>query len=110
MIQRLILVHLAVCLAPLVSTCVANEQQRPNILFLFSDDHAVPQHFGVRTHAHKLMYFPGTDEWNLFDLVRDPQEMRSVHDEPDYRKVRSDLTAEFNRLHKHYDAPPTDPR
>lgn len=69
-------------------------------------EHAVPRHFGVRTHTHKLVYFPGTDEWNLFDLMHDSQEMRSVHDAPDYRDIRKVLTAEFTRLRKQYDAPP----
>jgi arylsulfatase A-like enzyme len=73
-------------------------------------EHAVPQHFGVRTHTHKLMYFPGTAEWNLFDLARDPQEMRSVHNDPNYQQVRSDLSAEFTRLRQQYDAPPLDLR
>lgn len=68
-------------------------------------EHAVPQHFGVRTHTHKLMYFPRTDEWNLFDLVRDPSEMKSVYSDPDYQKSRESLTAEYHRLRKVYDAP-----
>ena len=34
-------------------------------------EHAVPQHFGVRTAHHKLMYFPASKEWNLFDLQKD---------------------------------------
>ena len=71
-------------------------------------EHAVPQHFGVRTRTHKLIYFPRTDEWNLFDLERDPHEMRSVHDDPAYRQIRSTLTAEYQRLRKYYDAPPID--
>jgi len=69
-------------------------------------EHAVPQHFGVRTGTHKLIYFPGTNEWNLFDLVNDPQEMVSVHDKPKYQRLRKELTAEFERLRKKYDAPP----
>jgi N-acetylglucosamine-6-sulfatase len=69
-------------------------------------EHAVPQHFGVRTRTHKLIYFPRSDEWNLFDLKRDPMEMKSVHDDPAYRRTRESLTAEFDRLRKHYDAPP----
>ena len=69
-------------------------------------EHAVPQHFGVRTQTHKLIYFPRTDEWNLFDLERDPHEMKSVHDDPAYADVRAELSAEFTRLRKTYDAPP----
>ncbi len=69
-------------------------------------EHAVPQHFGVRTQTHKLIYFPRTDEWNLFDLTRDPQEMKSVHDDPVHQPLRETLTTEFARLRKLYDAPP----
>ena len=68
-------------------------------------EHRVPQHFGVRTDRHKLIYFPRSKEWNLFDLKTDPHEMKSVHAEPDYQKIRKRLTAEFDRLRKHYDAP-----
>ncbi|MEO1993949.1 MAG: sulfatase [Planctomycetaceae bacterium] len=69
-------------------------------------EHAVPQHFGVRTKRHKLIYFPRTDEWNLFDLERDPQEMKSVHAVPEYRDTRAELTTEFSKLRKQFDAPP----
>ena len=69
-------------------------------------EHAVPRHFGVRTHTHKLMYFPRTKEWNLFDLQRDPNEMKSVYGDPSYRKIQQSLIAEYQRLRKQYDAPP----
>ncbi len=69
-------------------------------------EHAVPQHFGVRTQKHKLIYFPRSNEWNLFDLEADPREMKSVHDEPRYQLIRDSLTAEYTRLRKLYDAPP----
>lgn len=69
-------------------------------------EHAVPQHFGVRTEQHKLIYFPHTKEWNLFDLKRDPQEMKSVHDAPEYATIRVELAAEFRRLRQEFDAPP----
>ncbi|MEX0324286.1 MAG: sulfatase [Puniceicoccaceae bacterium] len=69
-------------------------------------EHAVPRHFGVRTHRHKLIYFPDTDEWNMFDLHKDPTEMINVYDNPEYLKIRSALTTEYLRLRDHYDAPP----
>jgi len=71
-------------------------------------EHRVPQHFGVRTDQHKLMYFPRTNEWNLFDLKADPTEMKSVYDEKGYEKIRKRLTTEFNRLRKYYEAPEFD--
>ena len=33
--------------------------------------HNVPVHDGVRTERYKLMFFPRTREWNLFDLEED---------------------------------------
>ena len=35
--------------------------------------HNVPVHDGVRTDRYKLMFFPRSREWNLFDLETDPQ-------------------------------------
>ncbi|MEN8773969.1 MAG: sulfatase [Akkermansiaceae bacterium] len=69
-------------------------------------EHNVPQHFGVRTETHKLFYLPETKEWQLFDLVKDPQEMKSIHDSPAYAKVKQELTQEFHRLREQYEAPP----
>ncbi|MFN3191961.1 MAG: sulfatase [Aureliella sp.] len=69
-------------------------------------EHAVPQHFGVRTDRHKLIYFPSSDEWNLFDLEKDPMEMNSVHAEDSYQAVRRTLQAEFERLRQQFEAPP----
>lgn len=68
-------------------------------------EHAVPQHYGVRTGTHKLFYLPATDEWQMFDLVKDPEEMKSVYDDPEYSEVRKSLIKEYHRLRKHYDAP-----
>ncbi len=68
-------------------------------------EHRVPQHFGVRTHQHKLIYFPGTDEWHLFDLKKDPQEMRNVHDDPAYAETVKAMRAEYDRLREEYEAP-----
>lgn len=68
-------------------------------------EHAVPQHFGVRTDRYKLIYFPKTDEWNMFDLKKDPHEMRNVYKDEDYKPFAAALVSEFQRLRKQYDAP-----
>lgn len=68
-------------------------------------EHRVPQHFGVRTDRYKLMYFPDTDEWNMFDLEKDPSEMNNIYDNVEYAKVRKETTREYNRLREYYDAP-----
>lgn len=85
-----------------------NASWRPSLYYAYYElgEHAVPQHFGVRTMQHKLIYFPQTDEWNLFDLQRDPDEMMSVYNQADYRALREQLTMEFHRLRQQFKAPP----
>ena len=68
-------------------------------------EHAVPQHFGVRTHRHKLFYLPWTDEWQLFDLERDPQEMLNVYGKPDYKDAQAELHGIYDALRSRYEAP-----
>lgn len=65
--------------------------------------HAVPVHDGVRTDRYKLMFFPRTGEWQLFDLVRDPMEMASVHGNPDYAQVLSGMKKRYRDLRDFYE-------
>ncbi len=69
-----------------------------------SGGHGVPVHFGVTTGRHKLIHFQdkGLDAWELFDLKEDPQEMKSVYDEPAYAKVVKRLKGEMTRLRKEF--------
>ena len=68
-------------------------------------EHAVPQHFGVRTETHKLFFLPATNEWQMFDLVNDPNEMTNIYDLPNYSEIRIKLHDEYDRLRKLYDTP-----
>ncbi len=65
--------------------------------------HEVPIHDGVRTQQHKLMFFPRGRQWQLFDLVKDPQEMRSVHGDPAYQPVLAGLQKRYRDLRRFYD-------
>ena len=65
--------------------------------------HNVPVHDGVRSDRYKLMYYPRTREWNLFDLEKDPQEMRSFHDDLTYAKVLSGMQKRYHDLRDFYD-------
>ncbi len=67
--------------------------------------HCVQRHYGVRTDRHKLIYFYLVDEWELFDLETDPDELRSVYDDPGYAGVVADMKAELERLRRHYNVP-----
>ncbi len=64
--------------------------------------HHVAQHYGVRTHTHKLIYYNQIGEWELFDLQADPLELTNVYDVPDYRDIRITLEEELQRLQMQY--------
>lgn len=57
-----------------------------------SNGHGVAKHEGVRTDRYKLIRFYELGQWELFDLKTDPQEMKSVYDDPAYATVRKTLT------------------
>ena len=79
--------------------------------WMHDNHHMVRAHYGIRTHKHKLICFynDGLDmagardekfplEWELFDLEKDPCEMRSVYDDPAYADTVKELKAELYRL------------
>src|SRR5262249_42923583 len=57
--------------------------------FEYPEPHHVHPHHGVVTSRYKLVHFdrPELDVWELFDLDKDPHELRSVHGEPAYSAV-----------------------
>ena len=68
-------------------------------------EHAVPQHFGVRTKRYKLIHFPWSQEWNMFDLKNDPEELKNIYGNPEYAEVQKHLHDEYQRLREEFDAP-----
>jgi arylsulfatase A-like enzyme len=62
----------------------------------YPGSHMVKRHYGISTERYKLIhYYYDIDEWEMYDLQNDPQEMRNVYDDPAYNSVRADL---HNRL------------
>jgi arylsulfatase A-like enzyme len=71
--------------------------------FEYPQPHHVAPHFGVVTDRYKLIHFTGggagtTDYWELFDMEKDPNELKSVLDDPAYRETRATLEKELARL------------
>lgn len=64
--------------------------------------HNVAPHEGVRTDRYTLAHFYETGEWELYDLTRDPRQMRSVYNDEAYQDVVKQLKEELARLRKHY--------
>ena len=80
---------------------------RDSIFYYYSGEatHGVPAHDGVRTEGHKIFYLPRTNEWQLFDLFEDPDEVRSVHDDPAYAEVFAEMKARYDATRAHYEIP-----
>jgi arylsulfatase A-like enzyme len=68
----------------------------------FPQPHHVHPHRGVRTERHKLIHFYTIDAWELFDLEKDPHEMKSVYDDPAYAAVVAEMKKELTRLMEKY--------
>jgi arylsulfatase A-like enzyme len=64
----------------------------------FPQPHHVHPHYGVRTDRYKLIYFYTLKEWELFDLQKDPHELKSVYDDAGYAQVREEMTKELRRV------------
>ena len=63
-------------------------------------DHNTRQHYGVRTLTHKLIYFWTKDQWELYDLAKDPMELHNLYGQPGHELITTDLKAELFRLKK----------
>lgn len=57
-------------------------------------------HYGVRTETHKLIYFWKRDQWEMYDLARDPDELHNLYADPAQSETVAKLKAELYRLKK----------
>ncbi|MCA9126653.1 MAG: sulfatase [Planctomycetales bacterium] len=71
--------------------------------------HDNPGEMAIRTKTHKLIYFYGCDYdgkdqtppgWELYDLVKDPEELVNVYDDDAYASIREQLKQQFRELRK----------
>jgi arylsulfatase A-like enzyme len=66
--------------------------------YFFERGFRIPTVTAVRTEQAKLIRYPGHDEWTeLFDLEKDPYEMRNLIAEPSAAGLRKTLEAEYDR-------------
>jgi arylsulfatase A-like enzyme len=63
-------------------------------------DHNTRAHYGLRTTTHKLIYYWKKDQWELFDLAKDPHELRNIYNDPAQKDRIAKLKGELYRLKK----------
>jgi arylsulfatase A-like enzyme len=65
--------------------------------------HMVKRHYGMSTERYKLIhYYYDIDEWELYDIQADPDEMKNFYNDPGYALVRKHLHKRLASLMKKY--------
>jgi arylsulfatase A-like enzyme len=65
--------------------------------------HMVKRHYAIVTKEYKLThYYFDTDEWELIDRIKDPQELKNVYDDPAYAQIKADLHRKLDGLREKY--------
>ena len=70
----------------------------------------VKRHYGIVTKEYKLVHFYyDIDEWELYDRVKDPQEMTNVYNDLAYANTVAELHKKLDELRiKYKDSPELD--
>ena len=74
----------------------------------FAPPHWVVPHYGVRTDRYKLINYYTVNQWELFDLQKDPDEMENLLEwngydvHPGYEDVAKDLVAKLKESRRQY--------
>jgi arylsulfatase A-like enzyme len=73
----------------------------------FPVDHHVYPHLGIRTDHYKLVYFYTINEWELYDLKKDPAEKNNIYSDPANKNLVSQLKKQLIERRSFYED--TDP-
>tara|TARA_R110000823_G_scaffold305166_3_gene427084 strand:+ start:9778 stop:11343 length:1566 start_codon:yes stop_codon:yes gene_type:complete len=89
----------------------ADEQQRDLYYHFYENPgfHGVARHYGIHTGRYKLIHYYENDEWELFDISRDPAELNNLYHHSHYRDLIPDLKARLSALRSQYQVPEQDP-
>ncbi len=67
-------------------------------------EHSVSPHFGISTARYKLIrFYKRVESWELYDMQKDPYEMKNLYNNKKYQKKIKQLKNELLLLIKKYD-------
>ena len=64
--------------------------------------HMVAKHYGIRTETKKLIHFYEFDEWEFYDLAKDPEELDNQYNNPAFAQEIAKLKIELEALRQKY--------
>jgi arylsulfatase A-like enzyme len=74
----------------------------------FPGAHSVARHYGVRTDRYKLIHYypherrPDMNQWELFDLESDPNELQNLYGKPEHAELTKELKQRLEDLRTKY--------
>jgi len=85
---------------------------RKDLLYTYYEDDAyeMPRHMGVRDERYKLISFIDYNDWEFYDLQKDPQELNNCYNDPAYANEIARLKArlaQYKEELKMPEPPPT---
>ena len=101
-----------VSLLPTAFTGKTPDNWRDAIYYCFYEnpgEHNAPRHDGIRTDRYTLSYIWTSGEWMLFDMKKDPMQMKNVIDDPAYKATVEQLKKRYHELRKTYKVPENSP-
>lgn len=92
---------------PLLEETMEDADFRDAIYYHYYDYpafHMVKRMYGVRTDRYKLIHvYDDIDQWELYDLEKDPNEIQNLIDNPEYDDIEKDLRNRLKKLQKEYE-------
>ena len=65
--------------------------------------HMVKRHYGIVSKEYKLTHFYyDVDEWELYDRIKDPMEMKNVYNDPAYAEIVIEMKKKLKELRIKY--------
>ena len=69
----------------------------------FPEEQMVPKHRGIRSLSQKLIHYYQFDEWELFDLSKDPNENHNLYKSEAYQRQIDELKTKLEDLKKAFE-------
>jgi len=89
-------------LRPLLEDTIKSDDFRDAVYYHYYDYpafHMVKKMYGVRTKRYKLIHiYDDIDEWELYDLEKDPQELKNLINDSDYDIIEAKLHKKIDSL------------
>src|SRR5690606_33959946 len=91
---------------PLLTQTTEDDDFRDAIYYHYYDFpafHMVKKMYGIRTKRYKLIHvYDDVDQWELYDLKKDPNEVNNLIDDVLYEDIQKDLHVKLIEIQKKY--------